>query len=508
MQVRKAVITAAGRRQQALPVQTLVDRDGVEKSVLAILVEEALDAGVEEVAVVVAPGDEAPYARAAGEHAARLQFIVQERPLGYGHAVACARQFTAGAPFLHLVGDHLYVSAGPTGCARRLVTVAEAESCSVSAVQATREHLLPHYGAVGGRRVAGQRDLYTVETVIEKPTPTEAELRLVVPGLRAGHYLCFFGMHVLAPAVMELLGAEVARAEDQDGDARAGQASREAPRGGQGPGLSAALAALATRQKYLALEERARRFDVGVKYGLLSAQLALALAGDDREEVLGRLIECWRSASWPRSTLPRAAGCPAGRAVSGPGRLASIITAADPALRDRSIDERCRGAPAAHLLERPTDLERFRRQSDNLYERVRALFFLYAIHRFHLPRRLAPPAVAPRLDTPGLIPYDGYTHLLQRRFEEAIAVFLDAQAPPGAADALSSALAAAYHGLGFQTLADQVRRSVRSVRGNQWMFRIGHPADQPLRLRPELLRARAGRLCSRSCASPPRCAWT
>jgi UTP--glucose-1-phosphate uridylyltransferase len=45
------------------------------------------------------------------------------------------------------------------------------------------------------------------------------------------------------------------------------------------------------RQKYLALEERARRFDVGVKYGLLSAQLALALAGDDREEVLGRLVE-------------------------------------------------------------------------------------------------------------------------------------------------------------------------------------------------------------------------
>ena len=53
---------------------------------------------------------------------------------------------------------------------------------------------------------------------------------------------------------------------------------------------------------------------------------------------------------------------------------------------------------------------------------------------------------------------------------------------------MSSALAEAYHRLGFQTLADQVRRSVRSVRGNQWMFRVGHPADQPLRVRPELLR--------------------
>jgi len=280
VKIRKAVTTAAGRRQQALPVQTLVDRDGVEKSVLAILVEEALDAGVEEVAVVVAPGDVAPYARAAGERAAALRFVVQDRPLGYGHAVYCARDFVAQAPFLHLVGDHLYVSAGGTGCARRLVAVAEAEDCAVSAVQATREHLLSYYGVVGGRRLPGQRDLYSVETVAEKPTPTEAELRLVVPGLRSGHYLCFFGMHVLTPGVMDLLGREVARAAGGAADPAAA-----------GVTLSAALAALAGREKYLALEERGRRFDVGVKYGLLTAQLALALAGDDRDEVLGRLVE-------------------------------------------------------------------------------------------------------------------------------------------------------------------------------------------------------------------------
>ncbi|MBM3890769.1 MAG: UTP--glucose-1-phosphate uridylyltransferase, partial [Verrucomicrobia bacterium] len=61
----------------------------------------------------------------------------------------------------------------------------------------------------------------------------------------------------------------------------------------------------------------------------------------------------------------------------------------------------------------------------------------------------------------------------------------------GPSDAISSALAAAYQRLGFQTLADQVRRSVRSVRGNQWMFRMGHPTDQPLRIQPELLRRAA-----------------
>jgi UTP--glucose-1-phosphate uridylyltransferase len=279
MNVRKAVITAAGRDQRTLPVQTLVDRDGVEKSVLGILVEEAFGAGVEEVAVVTTPEDAETYARAVGNHASNLRFIPQEQPLGYGHAVFCARVFTGDDPFLHLVGDHLYVSADDTRCARHLVTVAQAEDCAVSAVQATREHQLPYYGAVGGRRVPGLSDLYTVETVIEKPTPTEAELRLVVPGLRAGHYLCFFGMHVLTPAVMDVLAEQVQ------------QASASGAEGRSRVSLSPALQALASREKYLALEQRARRFDVGVKYGLLSAQLALALAGDDREEVLTRLVD-------------------------------------------------------------------------------------------------------------------------------------------------------------------------------------------------------------------------
>ena len=88
----------------------------------------------------------------------------------------------------------------------------------------------------------------------------------------------------------------------------------------------------------------------------------------------------------------------------------------------------------------------------------------------------------------GVEPFLGHQHLLERRFEEAVDCFLKQQASHGAGDALSSALANAYHQLAFQTLADQVRISVRSVSGNQWMFRMGHPADQPLRLRGELTR--------------------
>ncbi|MGO8698843.1 MAG: NTP transferase domain-containing protein [Limisphaerales bacterium] len=271
MDIRKAVITAAGPSQRMLPLQKLVDRDGQSKTALAIIVEEALDSGAEEVCVVVYPGDADAYRAAAGSHGKRLHFVEQEKALGYGHAVWCARTFTGSDPFLLLVGDHLYLSREKRGCARQLLEVAASEACAVSAVQATHESKLPYYGVAGGRLAENRKGLYLVTEVLEKPTPTLAEQRLIVPGLRAGHYLCFFGMHVLTPAVMDLLGADVA----------AGQTSS----------LSHTLAKLANRERYLACELHGRRFDIGLKYGLLTAQLALALNSPARAEVLSLLVE-------------------------------------------------------------------------------------------------------------------------------------------------------------------------------------------------------------------------
>jgi hypothetical protein len=171
--------------------------------------------------------------------------------------------------------------------------------------------------------------------------------------------------------------------------------------------------------------------------------------------------------------------------------LISIITSADDATRNQSLDAFARQASVAQLLEACAQLDAFRRSAENLYERVRALFFLANLHRYHLPAKLLAAASATDCKgdatAPALIPFHGFEQLLGRRFEEAIDTFLADQLEHGPSDGLSSALAAAYHRLAFQTLADQVRRSVRTVRGNQWMFRMGHPADQPLRIRPELL---------------------
>ncbi len=307
MQITRAVITAAGRGARQYPASDtvqkamlpVVDRDGLTKPVLQIIAEEALESGIEEICVVSAPRDEAVYrghfrnyaanlrsafqgvewaeeqARRLSDLEQRLRFSVQPEPQGYGHAVWCAREFVAGQPFLLLLGDHLYLSAEPRRCARQLIDLAMAEQCAVSAVQATREHLIHQYGTLTGRRLAERSDVYAIDEIIEKPNPTLAELRLQVPGLRAGHYLCFFGMHVLTPTVFDLLDKLV-----HDNVREHGQIQ-----------LTTALSALARRERYLAIETRGSRFNLGIKFGVVEAQIALAMAGVDRERILTVLVE-------------------------------------------------------------------------------------------------------------------------------------------------------------------------------------------------------------------------
>ena len=307
MRITKAVITAAGRGARQYPafdtvqkaMLPLVDRDGLTKPVLQVIVEEAIESGIEEICVVVAPGDEEVFRRLLRSYAAnlragfkgepwaeeqarrladmeaRLVFAVQPEPLGYGHAVWCARDFAGDEPILLLLSDHLYISGETRRCARQLIDLATAEGCAVSTVHATREHLIHQYGTLIGRRLPDRPDVYVIDEIIEKPNPTLAELRLHVPGLRAGHYLCFFGMHVLSPTIFTLLEDLVRRDVRESGSIQ----------------LTTALNSLAATERYLALEARGARHNLGVKYGVLEAQIALALDGVDRDRMLAVLLE-------------------------------------------------------------------------------------------------------------------------------------------------------------------------------------------------------------------------
>jgi len=303
--IKKAVITAAGRGVRLYPVADtlqkgmlpVVDRDGLAKPVIQIIAEEALASGVEEICVVCAPGDEERYRRLLGllrenllgaypgvdwakEQAGRLDDLVrrlcfapQREPLGYGHAVYCAKDFVGSEPFLLLLGDHLYIShvAGQR-CAQQLVELAGREECAVAAVQATREHLVGRFGTLSGKRVPDAPGNYQIEKILEKPALSIAELQLQTPGLRVGHYLCFFGMHVLPHRLFGILEEQFSRPSPDFQ-------------------LTPALQELANREKYLALEVKGSRYDIGGKLGLMQAQIALGVAGKDRDEFLTAIIE-------------------------------------------------------------------------------------------------------------------------------------------------------------------------------------------------------------------------
>ncbi len=274
MPITKAIITSASPSQSRLPLQTVVDRSGQVRTALELVLEEIVEAGIEDVAIVICPGTSDRYLAAAGDHAPRLTFFEQDNPRGYGDALLRAKAFAASGPFLHLVSDHLYVSKNGSSCAAQLVAIAEREQCAVSAIQPTRENQLAFFGAVGGSPVARHSGLYEVNRVIEKPTPTLAEQNLVVAGQRAGYYLCLFGMHVLTPSIFQLLERAVGQLVD-----------------GQTANLSSSLDSLARSERYLAAQLEGERYNIGEKYGLLVAQLAIALSGEDRDRILTELVE-------------------------------------------------------------------------------------------------------------------------------------------------------------------------------------------------------------------------
>lgn len=307
MKVRKAVITAAGRGVRLYPASDTVqkamfpfiDRDGLNKPAIQIIAEEALESGIEEICVVCAPGDEKRYKErfqslrenllAAYRDAdwareqenrlrnllRRLHFSEQKQPRGYGHAVYRARDYVKDEPFLLLLGDHLYISRkGKKRCAKQLIGLAESEDCSVAAVQPTPEHMIHYYGTLSGKRIPERPGVYGIERILEKPSLSKAEQELSMPGLRVGYYLCFFGMHVLTSKVFEILENQMIADPGGEGEFQ----------------LTPALQELARTDDYLAMEMDGSRYDIGSEYGLMKAQMALSLAGKDRDQVLVELV--------------------------------------------------------------------------------------------------------------------------------------------------------------------------------------------------------------------------
>jgi UTP--glucose-1-phosphate uridylyltransferase len=238
--VRKAVIPAAGlgtrlfpatkvAKKELLPV---VDHDGIAKPAILLIVEEALEAGLEEIIIIVGPGDreafellfatqtpDETYRRLApdlreysdrilslGRH---IAFAIQQTQEGFGHAVYRARELVGNEPFLLMLGDHLYYTNNVRSCTRQLVDAFDRRNSSVLGLQLTPEALVRNYGTAGGQWIE-HGHLLEITELAEKPAVDYARTHLTVTGLPARHYLTMFGLYVIKPQVFGFLEEQIA----------------------------------------------------------------------------------------------------------------------------------------------------------------------------------------------------------------------------------------------------------------------------------------------------------
>ncbi len=305
--VRKAVITAAGRGTRQFPATRsiqkellpLVDRDGITKPTIQIIVEECLASGVEDLCIVVSPGGAEPFkqhfsrlkdeerrifrgkewalaqADALRRMEERIRYVEQPTPEGYGHAVYQAREFVGDEPFLLLLGDHVYISGTKKRCAQQVIDTYSVAQCAISGVQQTPDDKLHLFGTVTGRRL-GQSDppTYEVTQIVEKPSIDFAAEHLQTPGVKRGYYLCFFGMHVFPPSIFDCLEKHIVDNIREKGEIQ----------------LTSSQEMLRSQERYVAVETVGERLDMGVPQGYIETQMALALSGVDREETLATLL--------------------------------------------------------------------------------------------------------------------------------------------------------------------------------------------------------------------------
>jgi UTP-glucose-1-phosphate uridylyltransferase/mevalonate kinase len=276
--VRKAVIPAAGFGTRLFPASKatkkelfpVVDRDGVAKPAILYIVEEAIQAGIEEVIIIVQQEDldefhsffntqisienynKLPrhfqeYAHRILDIGRRVSFVVQQNQEGFGHAVYCAREAIGDEPFLLMLGDHLYRSSDEISCAQQLLEAYNQHGTNILGLRRTPEDQIANFGTVAGVWVEEGR-LLNVTEFAEKPTVDYARSNLRVPGLQAGEYLTVFGLYIIKPRLFEFLEEHIQHNVRERGEFQ----------------LTSALDRLRREEGFYGLIMEGRRYDIGL----------------------------------------------------------------------------------------------------------------------------------------------------------------------------------------------------------------------------------------------------
>lgn len=281
MKVKKAIIPAAGLGTRFLPATKAQPKEMlpiVDKPTIQYIVEEAVHSGIEDIIIISGRGK-----RAIEDHfdksyeleetlakkekwemlemvqsisdLANIHYIRQKEPKGLGHAIYCAHRFIGNEPFAVLLGDDIVVSEVP--CLKQLINVFDEHQSSIIGVHEVDKEDVSKYGIIKpGRNTESNPSVYTIESLIEKPSIEEAPSNLAV-----------MGRYILTPGIFEIL--------------------ENLPPGKGGEiQLTDALAKLNQTEKVLAYSFEGDRYDIGGKLGFIQATIDFALNRDDlREEV-------------------------------------------------------------------------------------------------------------------------------------------------------------------------------------------------------------------------------
>jgi UTP-glucose-1-phosphate uridylyltransferase/mevalonate kinase len=277
--VRKAVIPAAGFGTRLFPASKatkkelfpIVDRDGIAKPAILLIVEEALKAGIEEVIIIVQEQDlEAfrsffnvqvsienynklprhfqQYAQHILDIGQRVSFAIQDKQEGFGHAVYCAREAVGNEPFLLMLGDHIYRSDGERSCARQLVEAYNKHGKSVLGLRRTPEDMIANFGTATGVWIEDEEDLLSITEFAEKPTADYARNNLRVSGLPEDEYLTVFGQYIIKPQIFDYIEEHIQHNVRERGEFQ----------------LTSTLDRLRQEDGFLGLIVDGQRFDIGL----------------------------------------------------------------------------------------------------------------------------------------------------------------------------------------------------------------------------------------------------
>jgi UTP-glucose-1-phosphate uridylyltransferase/mevalonate kinase len=276
--VRKAVIPAAGFGTRLFPATKatkkelfpIIDRDGIAKPAILLIVEEAIEAGIEEVIIIVQehdleafesffnmqvpienynklPRSSQEYAQRVLEMGRRISFVIQRVQEGFGHAVHCAREATGDEPFLLMLGDHLYRSCCEQSCARQLIEAYNKHGISVLGLRRTPEEQIANFGTVTGVWIEDS-NLLNITEFAEKPTRDYARNNLRMPGMRPDEYLTVFGQYIIKPQLFHYLEEHITNNVRERGEFQ----------------LTSALDRLRQEDGFLGLIMDGQRYDIGL----------------------------------------------------------------------------------------------------------------------------------------------------------------------------------------------------------------------------------------------------